>query len=461
MAVLPLLISSLSLFSLYLSKITVMKNLLTAILILLFSNNAISGELASARCRSFGKGMNLSNWLEAYWQNPWPGANNYSFRDIQDMKDAGIESLRIPVYLAGVTDTAFPHQVNGAHPLFSHLDSAISWGRSLGMKIIIDNHHGWPLLNNNWRQKAPAFCNAWAYVAKRYHVLNPDSVVFELLNEPTITGLEQDSLNALFLQAIDSIRIYAPEHSIVVSPILGSAGYGYTGYQPLPDTNLIYTFHCYDPLNFTHQGLSWANPSAPAGTPFPDPNNFLEQLLYTSWETVSAWQDSFNQPVFLGEFGISRPTYPEHRCNWIRVMGEQIRRTNMPWFYWDWRYDFPVFYGQGVDPDSVIPCMKSALGLYGDNSFTGIEDENEKTNISLYPQPACPGQKIVISAQSDEQRFMLSISDLSGKIMHSPFETEENVFTVPDLPAGFYLLQLTYEDRKYVRKLMISAQNQP
>ena len=372
------------------------------------------------------------------------------------MKDAGIESLRIPVYLAGATDTAFPHQVNGADSLFSYLDSAISWGRTLGMKIIIDNHHGWPLLNNNWRQKTPAFCNAWAYIAKRYHVLNPDSVVFELLNEPTITGLEQDSLNALFLLAIDSIRQYAPKHSIVVSPILGSAGYGYTGYQPLPDTNLIYTFHCYDPLNFTHQGLSWANPSAPAGTPFPDPNNFLEQLLYTSWATVAAWQDTFDLPVFLGEFGISRPTYPEHRCNWIRVMGEQIRRTNMPWFYWDWRYDFPVFYGQSVNPDSVIPCMKAALGLYGDNSFTGIEEVKGLSSISIYPQPACPGEKVDIDFLPTEKQLRLSLSDMSGRIVMSPFETDKKSFTVPDLPGGCYLLQLKYEDGLHIKKLIIS-----
>lgn len=433
-----------------------MKNLLTTILIILFSNNAFSGELAAARCRSFGKGMNLSNWLEAYWQNPWPGSSNYTFQDVQDMKDAGIESLRIPVYLAGVTDTAFPHQVNGAHPLFNYLDSAISWGRTLGMKIIIDNHHGWPLLNNNWRQKAPAFCNAWAYVARRYQALHPDSVVFELLNEPTITGLEQDSLNALFLRAIDSVRQYAPKHSIVVSPILGSAGYGYTGYQPLPDTNLIYTFHCYDPLNFTHQGLSWANPSAPAGTPFPDPNNFLEQLLYTSWATVAAWQDTFDLPVFLGEFGISRPTYPEHRCNWIRVMGEQIRRTNMPWFYWDWRYDFPVFYGQSVNPDSVIPCMKAALGLYGDNSFTGLSEVFELPDVSIHPQPSFPGQKITISPQTGERTIRLSIADLSGRIVLSPFETDDKSFTVPDLPCGCYLLHMKCGDKQYVRRLMVS-----
>jgi acetate kinase len=54
---------------------------------------------------------------------------------------------------------------------------------------------------------------------------------------------------------------YSPYHTLIVGP---SSWNSYSDLNLLPvytDSNLIYTFHFYDPFVFTHQGATWPSPS--------------------------------------------------------------------------------------------------------------------------------------------------------------------------------------------------------
>ena len=79
------------------------KNLLLCIVLFIYQF-AFAQSVAHQRCNNFEKGMNLSNWLEAYWQSGYPTANGYTRSDLQKMKDAGIKSIRLPLGFASVTD---------------------------------------------------------------------------------------------------------------------------------------------------------------------------------------------------------------------------------------------------------------------------------------------------------------------------------------------------------------------
>jgi len=407
-------------------------------------------SVAQQRCNAFGKGMNLSNWLEAYWQNNFPTPDGYSYNDLVKMKQAGIQSIRLPIGFASATDTVAPYTVDLNHPLFTRIDSVISWCGALGLNLIIDNHHNWDIFNQNWRYKIDRFSHMWGVVANRYKNLDPEHYSFELLNEPAF-GIAIDSLNIVFSHAIDSIRQHTTTHSLIASPNFSSNGAAFANYTPFSDTNIIYTWHSYDPYQFTHQGFTWASPQMPAGQTFP---GAFDQGLYTAWNTVINWRDTYQKPVFLGEFGTGMFGDEVSRCNWLAVFGSKIDSFNMPWFYWDWRWDFSLFYSNTISPDSVVPCFKHALHLYGDTLLSSIPTINENAlNISLFPNPAIVSSNINLST-TNATLARVTIYDLSGKNMYTSYFYRQTTIPI-QFAAGMYVAEITAGSKTARRKLVI------
>lgn len=367
------------------------------------------------------------------------------------MKAAGISSIRLPVCFAYITDTLAPYTVHENHPLFERVDSVISWCSELNMMLIIDNHHGWDIFNNNWRNKIDRFAHLWSVLAQRYSYLDPEQFVFELLNEPAF-GIALDSLNIVFTTAIDTIRQYAPNHSIVVSPNFSSSGQAFANYTPLSDTNLIYTWHTYDPYQFTHQGFSWAQPPMPLGTPFP---SSYDAMLYNAWKQVILWRTNYNKPVFLGEFGAGKFADEVSRCNWIAVNGAKIDSFNMPWFYWDWQWDFTMFKSHVVSEDSILPCFKSALHLYGD-TFTSVSlIKTNQERVWLYPNPVLTNNGICAIRSNISEPLKVSVFDIAGKKLLDFGFTEHALLPVENLGSGMYFIVVSSATGSSAYKLII------
>lgn len=429
-----------------------MKKTLPLLLIFLTSifNIAIAQSVAHNRCTAFGKGMNLSNWLEAYWQSNFPTSDGYTYQDLAKMKEAGIQSIRLPIGFASATDTVAPYTVDLNHPLFTRVDSVISWCDALGLNLIIDNHHNWDIFNQNWRNKIDRFSHMWSVVSNRYKTLDPNRYTFELLNEPAF-GIAIDTLNIVFNHAIDSIRQHTILHSIIVSPNFSSNGAAFANLIPLADTNLIYTWHSYDPYQFTHQGFSWASPQVPAGQSFP---GAFDQGLYTAWSTVINWRNTYNKPVFLGEFGTGVFGDDVSRCNWINVFGSKIDSFDMPWFYWDWRWDFSLFNSNTISADSVVPCFRHGLHLYGDTLLSSLQAINDyHSSISLYPNPATSYTSINLTT-TDINAATVVIYDISGKKIFADRFYRQTVIPVP-FTSGLYIAEIATENGVLRKKLIV------
>lgn len=415
-------------------------------------------SLAQQRCNAFGKGQNLSNWLEATWQANWPTPTGYTKWHLQKMKEAGINALRLPINFAAITDTTTPYTVNENHVIFSRIDSVIAWCTELDMMLIIDNHHGWNIVNGNWRIQAPRFAHLWAVLSKRYKNLDPNKFVFELLNEPGIPSngaLDNDTLSALFTIAIDSIRQNTTAHSIVVSPSFGSWGLAYENYMPLADTNLIYTWHLYDPINFTHQGFSWNTPFYPAGIKYPDNSNMFEAGLALSWQHVLNFKNSFQKPIFLGEFGVSHYADSVSRCNWIEYLGTKILQNNISWFYWDWAIDFTIFKSGNIGEDSIIPCFRRALRLYNDTTFTSIQNLPESNfTVNVFPSIIENGTQLNIQNNLNKPYTVQLIGTLGNLLWQQKLNGTFNQVSI-DVPKGFYFVLVAAEDYKITKRIVV------
>jgi len=67
-----------------------------------------------------------------------------------------------------------------------------------------------------------------------------------------------------------SLFLWDTFHTIVVGPAGWNSYYNLAVMPAYADTNLVVTFHFYDPFLFTHQGASWTDPPGDiAGVPFP------------------------------------------------------------------------------------------------------------------------------------------------------------------------------------------------
>ena len=97
----------------------------------------------------------------------------------------------------------------------------------------------------------------WRTIAKRY-CEDTDVVAYELLNE--IVAVEvKDLWNGIALRAIEAIREFAPDTWVIFGGVFYNAVTAVPFLADTPDRKVAYTFHCYEPFIFTHQGAYWVD----------------------------------------------------------------------------------------------------------------------------------------------------------------------------------------------------------
>lgn len=402
------------------------------------------------------KGLNVSNWLEEYWNADWPVAHKYTKQHFETMRDAGITSVRLPINFHAVIGQEAPYTVNVDHAVFSWVDSVIHWTDELGMKLIIDNHHGWELTENNWRAKLPMFSHLWSVLAQRYSYLDPDRVFFELLNEPSL-GF-QDSLKVMYNDALDSIRQHTAQHTVIVSPHWAGTAMVFSDWQPMADTNLIYTWHVYDPLDFSHQGLTWHTPFFPSGNAFPHAEpTFMEGIFETGWQRVLDWKATHGLPLLMGEFGLSSYCDSASTCHWLEYTMTRLKQNRIPWFYWDWQWDFTMFHGNVTGADSIYPCFRHYLGLYGDDTFTDVGGMRPPSSpaFRIFPNPVGTDNASISVEWNGQQVGRVNIHDMMGRLVRSDVVNGEKMSIEAPLGAGIYLVVLQTENGYMAQRLVV------
>jgi endoglucanase len=419
-----------------------MKRCIALALLLALCAYAQAQSLAHQREARFGRGANITNWLEAYWMAPnWPQPAKYQKADLQAMQDAGMSTLRLPFCFALITDTVAPYPVNFASPGIAWLDSIIAWADDLQMNLIIVNQHGWDITNANYAAKIPPMTAMWRQVVQHYAHLDPERYFFEVLNEPPVGVLPQYA-DAVNMACIDTIRRYDTQHTLVCGPHTASIGSSYLTFSPYPDTNLIYTFHTYEPLYFTHQGFAWMTPNFPAGTPFPLLGD--DALVRSSIDAVVNWRDSHGLPVFMGEFGVGKFADDASRCNWIALLGQLIDDNGLHALYWDWGgvapSDFSMFDTLPATVANMTPCFREALHLYEATETTPSEEA--LSGLQVGPNPA--GESTTLYAADGVALAAVEWFDLSGKRLARQAINGMGAVQLDlrDLPRGMLLLKV-------------------
>jgi endoglucanase len=230
-----------------------------------------------------------------------------SREDIHRIKQAGFDSIRIPIHWKFFTTP----DAEG----WKLLDRVIGWCRQEGLLVVIDLHaaqagqtganiddsNGWPWLYTD-AVAQQATSDLWKNIAHRYRD-NPAVLGYDLLNEPLphYPAMRQfdSKLEPLYKRFTAAIRTEDKHHAI----ILGGAKWDsdFTVFGPPFDANVIYQFHTY-----------WTPPEQATVQKYID------------------FREKNNVPIWLGESG-------ENQDEWIAQFARLLEKNDIGWAFWPYK----------------------------------------------------------------------------------------------------------------------------
>jgi endoglucanase len=238
-----------------------------------------------------GRGVNFGNALEAPSEGAWGMTLETSYFDL--VKQGGFDTIRLPVSWTYHAAKNAPYTINSE--FMKRVTWAVDEASSRGLNIVVNIHH-YDELNQNPVAEEARYLAIWKQIAEHFKDY-PDSVYFELLNEPHGEfNTDANLWNQLLAKSITTIRLNNPTRAVIVGPVNWNS-IGSLGKLELPDDPyLITTVHFYDPFAFTHQGAEWVNPSPPVGKIWTGGNpSFSPTWQNQSWDTeISFVKDGIN-----------------------------------------------------------------------------------------------------------------------------------------------------------------------
>jgi endoglucanase len=286
--------------------------------------------------RLLGRGINLSNALDAPSEGAWGVTLNAE--DFQIIKDAGFNSVRIPIRWSAHAVTAPLYLIDRA--FFARVDWAIDQALSRNLVAIIDVHH-FEEMDSAPEDSLPRLVAMWTQIAEHYRDY-PDRLYFELMNEPHnhLTSERWQDIMPILLRVV---RESNPTRTVVIGPApWNDARYLDQLQLPDDDRNLIVTFHYYDPMPFTHQDTPWLEgSSAWKGTTWTDTAGEREALA-AKFDNATAWAERNRRPLYLGEFGSTEAADMASRVRWTAAVIEESESRGISWGYWGFPWRAPV-----------------------------------------------------------------------------------------------------------------------
>jgi aryl-phospho-beta-D-glucosidase BglC (GH1 family) len=353
-----------------------------------------SAELktAFARVRHLQRGINASEWF-AQSATDYSAARTDRYTDATDIAliaKLGFDNVRLSIDATPLEQ--WPRGNDGLNAEFvGRLDKAVDTMLADGLAVQIDLH---PEESYKLRIKAgddgvDRMVMLWRRLAAHYATRDPEKVFFEIMNEPAVSDPYRWA--GIEARIVAAIREVAPRNTIIAT------GPNYSGIadlltqHPLIDGNVIYNFHFYDPIEFTHQGAGWGaawwsythnipypadeSSMAEALKEVPDAANrfALERYWLDHWDghrirltidEAAAWAKANDVPLICNEFGV----YREHadsqsRFNWIRDVRTAFEADGIGWTMWDYRGGFGVVWKEDGQPAKVDEKVVEALGL--------------------------------------------------------------------------------------------------
>ena len=345
-------------------------------------------SLGFQRAQHLRRGINLSMWYAQSADYSAAHTDSYTTpADFKLIKDLGFDHVRLSIDPEPLI--AEPQSGALKAEMLTRLDATLAQLLAAGLNVVLDIHP-----EEAWKNKLTAgddgvarFCAFWMTFAAHFANTDPERVFLEVLNEPTLDIYRWEGIQA---RAVARIRAVAPRHTIIATASEYSHIDTLVAMEPVRDENVIYTFHAYDPMWFTHQGANWGvqgwvylrgvpYPSTPANVqavlgqePDERVRLFVQRYGWEHWDAprlgaevaaINEWAQRRGVPLYCGEFGVYR-TYarPADRATWISDMRTALESKHIGWAMWDYQADFGLV-TKGANGTVVDQSVLTALGM--------------------------------------------------------------------------------------------------
>lgn len=324
----------------------------------------------------YQRGINLGGWLSQAELTKEHCDTFITEDDIRQIAQWGFDHVRLPV------DYNLVQDYNGVFcvPIeagFRYIDNCIEWCEKYGLNMILDLHKtaGFSFddgecekgfFNNEYM--ISRFKDLWVEFALRYGKYS-DRVAFELLNE-VVDECDNEPFMQIAQKTVKTIRAKAPETKILIGSYYNNSVQTVKHIAPPFDENIIYNFHCYEPLLFTHQGAYWVkNMPSDFRMNYPvSKSEFLEKSEILPNINTFAWavpENGFNKEYFenlfreaiqiaeergvmlyCGEYGVIEQADPESAVNWYRDIHSVLEKYGIGRAIWCYKgKDFGILDG--------------------------------------------------------------------------------------------------------------------
>jgi len=312
--------------------------LLGALTVVGIDCNPDSGQVPDTRMATIdlGRGINLGNKLEAPSEGEW-GAPVEAWM-LTTIKQGGFATVRIPTRWSAHAGTSPPYAID--ETFLDRVTWVVDQALSAGLTVVLNMHHYEEIFSDPQAQR-DRFLALWQQIATSFRDYPDTALVFEVLNEPN-TNLTPELWNEFLVDALAVIRQTNPNRYVM----LGTAEWGGIGamrHLELPDDNrLIFTFHYYEPFQFTHQGAEWVSGSdAWLGTTWGSDQDRAD--VQDDFDAVADWAAQYDVPVFMGEFGAYSRAALDDRLAWTTYVAREAEARGFSWAYWEFDAGFGAY----------------------------------------------------------------------------------------------------------------------
>lgn len=312
------------------------------------------------------RGINFGGWLsqiDAIEEKDPSGFNGVDYHmrhflgpdDFTRVAKWGFNHVRLPIDY----DYFFDEDANPIKSRFPFLDEAIAAAQANRLTVMLDLHkcpgHTFHDLTKQVQklfdgdEHIQLTIRVWQYLAERYGGFT--NTVFEVLNEPVAPTAK--TWNGVKDTLCRAIRAFAPNTPIVVGSNMWNWPSTYPEMTPVDDDNVIYCFHFYEPLLFSHQKAPWL-PEPEFQMSYEYPGDYGKGVIRQYelkmsegiWDRarferelapVLAFRDAHRTQVICNEFGIYAGAPRASQLRWMHDFMGVLKDNNIGFSYWNYK----------------------------------------------------------------------------------------------------------------------------